>query len=97
MPKIYVRPAQTLEEAASQMDEAIAYGINHYTNIYDAVLARWSELCKSVSVDALLDIADEFDHIGDIAGEHELYAMRFDFGGYAQKIRDAVGAENAQM
>ena len=69
------------------MDEAIAYGINHYTNIYDAVLARWSELCKSVSVDALLDIA----------GEHELYAMRFDFGGYAKKIRDAVGVGNEQM
>lgn len=97
MPTIYVRPAQTLEEAALQMDEAITYGVHHYTNVCDAVLARWSELCKSISVDALLNIADEFEHIGSIAGEHELYAMRFDFGGYAKKIRDAVGVENARM
>lgn len=97
MPIINVNTAQTLEEAASQMDEAITYSVDHYTKVCDAVLARWSELCKSISVDALLNIADEFDHIGDIAGEHDLYAMRFDFGGYAQKIRDAVGAENARM
>lgn len=95
MPIINVNTARTLEEAASQMDEAITYSVDHYTNIYDAVLARWSELCKSISVDALLNIADEFDHIGGIAGEHELYAMRFDFCGYAQKIRDALGVTDA--
>lgn len=61
----------------------------HYCSVHEDL--------QVIDRDALLNIADEFDHIGNIAGEHELYAMRFDFVGYAQKIRDAVGAENARM
>lgn len=42
-------------------------------------------------VDALLALADEMDRHADMAAGHVAYAARFDFAGWARRIREALG------
>lgn len=40
---------------------------------------------------ALLDVARELERQEDMAAGHVAYAARFDFGGWAARIREALG------
>lgn len=40
---------------------------------------------------ALLSLADELDRHADMAAGHMMYAARFDFAGWARRIREAAG------
>lgn len=42
-------------------------------------------------IDALMELADTFQHHADNAAGHSTYAARFDFYEYARRIRDALG------
>ena len=87
---IDVKPSTTLAEAADQMEEAIGLCTDHYVNVCDVVLSNWSMLCRSVDVDELLALADEMDRHADMAAGHVAYAARFDFAGWARRIREAL-------
>ena len=41
----------------------------------------------------LIKLARELQRHADIAKDHETYAKRFDFAGYAQRILKAIGVE----
>ena len=47
---------------------------------------------SGIDRDALLELADEMDRHADMAAGHVAYAARFDFAGWARRIREALGA-----
>ena len=62
---IDVKPATTLAEAADQMEEAMGMCADHYIPVCDVVLSNWSMVCRSVDVDALLELADGLEKDAD--------------------------------
>lgn len=61
MTVIDVKPATTLEEVTSQIEEAMSYSVERYTRVCDVVLGQWLMVCQSIDVDALLNLAEELD------------------------------------
>ena len=90
MPTIDVRPAMTLEEVASQIEEAMSYSVDHYTRVCDVVLGQWLMVCRSIDVDALLALADEMDEV-TCDNRGELSISLGDVHGIARRIREACG------
>lgn len=86
---IDVRPATTLKEASDQMEETIGLCKDDCVKVGDTVLSRLSTICKSVNIDALLELADEMDErsrwvcIGDAVHAKAC----------ARRIREAIGDE----
>lgn len=59
----------------------------------DATATRDVSQCRRSDVDreALLALADDMDRHADMAAGHIAYAARFDFAGWARRIREALG------
>ena len=98
MPTIDVRPAMTLEEVASQIEEAMSYSVDHYTRVCDVVLGQWLMVCRSIDVDALLALADEMDRDGRVQRERQKACEHWFIDGldvmeYARRIREALGVD----
>lgn len=87
---IDVNPATTLEEVASQIEEALGYSVNHYTRVCDLVLGQWLTVCRSIDVGALLELASAMQDDAAIC-PHTDY--REHICSYARQIREALGEE----
>lgn len=102
---IDVKPATTLAEAADQMEEAIGMCAGHYVPVCDTVLSRWSVVCRSVDVDALLELADEMGRLhgrcdfcinrGECDWADEAICLENMMDDFANRIREALGARDA--
>lgn len=54
-----------------------------------------SQSCRSdIDRDALMALAEEMDRHADMAAGHVAYAARFDFAGWARRIREALGVQD---
>ena len=71
-------------------------GINENCSTCCSVsLTELADLVKpSCDRDALLALADEMDRHADMAAGHVAYAARFDFAGWARRIREALGVDD---
>lgn len=106
---IDVKPATTLAEAADQMEEAMRMCVDHYVPVCDTVLSRWSVVCRSVDVDALLELADGLDKDADniisaarnaqFTGSgprmEEAKHDAYDWRQIASRIREVLGVQDA--
>lgn len=90
MPIIEVNPATTLEEVASQIEEALGYSVDHYTRVCDLVLGQWLMVCRSIDVDALLELASAMQDDAAICPHAD---CREHICSYARQIRKALGEE----
>lgn len=88
---IDVKPAATLKEASDQMEEAIGLcKDSHYVNVCDTVLSRWSVICRSVDIDALLALSGRME---EMAGKGAcLTPDGLDMA--AASIREALGVRD---
>lgn len=87
---IDVKPATTLKEASDQMEEAIGMCADHYIPVCDVVLSNWFMICRSVDVDALLELADEMQISGANSLDDEDWCKGLLYE-YAARIREALG------
>ena len=92
---IDVKPATTLAEAADQIEEAMSYSADHYTRVCDVVLGQWLMVCRSIDVDALLEL--ERGIMEDAADIKKLqlgvYGTCYLIG-IARRIREALGIQD---
>lgn len=91
MPTIDVRPATTLEEVASQIEEAMSYSVDHYTRVCDVVLGQWLMVCRSIDIDALLALADEIDSMERVTFHNEVRVSDEVLVSVTRRIREALG------
>ena len=56
----------------------------------------WERDFYAVDREALLALADEMDRHADMAAGHVAYAARFDFAGWARRIREALGVDDGR-